>query len=122
EMISGGMECMIGVKRDPLFGPIVAVGLGGIFVEILGDVSLRQAPVDRKEALEMIRSLRGYPLLSGARGGVPVDVEALAEMVAKISLMACAEDTLAELDINPVFVLENGAVAVDAIAIRSEIA
>ncbi len=120
EMVSGGVECMIGVKRDPLFGPLVAVGLGGIFVEILGDISLRQAPVDRGEAMEMVRSLRGYSLLAGVRGSTPVDVEALAEMVSKISLMACAEETLAELDVNPVFVLEKGAVAVDAIAIRSE--
>ncbi|MDO9508363.1 MAG: acetate--CoA ligase family protein [Thermovirgaceae bacterium] len=120
EMVSDGMECMIGVKRDPLFGPLVAVGLGGIYVEILNDVSIRQAPVDRDEAVRMIRDLRGFPLLAGTRGKPPRDVDALADMVSKISVMACAEDTLGELDVNPVFVLDegNGAVVVDAVVIR----
>lgn len=120
EMILGGVECMIGVRRDPLFGPFVAVGLGGIYVEILHDVSIRRAPVDRNEAVRMIKALRGFPLLSGARGNRPKDVDALADMVAKISLMACAEETLGELDVNPVFVLDDGAgaVIVDAVVIR----
>lgn len=120
EMVSGGVECMIGVRRDPLFGPLVAVGLGGIYVEILNDVSIRRAPVDRKEAVRMIRELRGFPLLAGSRGRTPKDVDALADMVAKISVMACAEETLGELDVNPVFVLDDGsgAVIVDALAIR----
>ncbi len=120
EMVSGGVECMIGVKRDPLFGPLVAVGFGGIYVEILNDVSIRRAPVDRNEAVRMIRALRGFPLLAGSRGKPPKDVDALAEMVAKVSVMACAEETLGELDVNPVFVLDEGegAVIVDAVVIR----
>ena len=120
EMVSGGMECMIGVRRDPLFGPLVAVGLGGIYIEILNDVSIRQAPVDRDEAVRMVRELRGFPLLAGARGKKPGDIDALADMVSKISVMACAEDTLGELDVNPVFVLDEGygAVVVDAVVIR----
>jgi len=120
EMVSGGVECMIGVKRDPLFGPLVAVGFGGIYVEILNDVSIRRAPVDRDEAVRMIRALRGFPLLAGSRGKSLKDVEALAEMVAKVSVMACAEETLGELDVNPVFVLDEGegAVIVDAVVIR----
>lgn len=122
EMVPYGMECMIGVRRDPLFGPLIAVGLGGIYVEILNDVSIRKAPVDRDEAVRMIRSLRGFPLLSGTRGKPPRDVNALAEMVERISLMACAEDTLGELDVNPVFVLDegSGAVVVDAVVIRRQ--
>ena len=120
EMVTGGMECMIGVRRDPLFGPLVAVGLGGIYIEILNDVSIRQAPVDKDEAVRMVRELRGFPLLAGARGKKPGDIDALADMVSKISVMACAEDTLGELDVNPVFVLDEGygAVVVDAVVIR----
>jgi len=120
EMVTGGAECMIGVKRDPVFGPFVAVGLGGIYVEILKDLSLRHAPVDSEEARRMIASLRGFPLLSGARGSAPKDIDALAEMVSRVSLMALAEEGLAELDINPVLVLDHGkgAIAVDAAAIR----
>ncbi len=120
EMVTGGVECMIGVKRDPVFGPFVAVGLGGIYVEILKDLSLRHAPVDVEEARRMIASLRGFPLLSGARGSTPKDTDALAGMVSRVSLMALAEESLAELDINPVFVLDEGggAVAVDAAAVR----
>jgi acyl-CoA synthetase (NDP forming) len=122
EMVPYGMECMIGVRRDPLFGPLIAVGLGGIYVEILNDVSIRKAPVDRDEAVRMIRALRGFPLLSGTRGKPPRDVNALAGMVSRISLMACAEDTLGELDVNPVFVLDegSGAVVVDAVVIRRQ--
>ena len=120
EMVTGGVECMIGVKRDPVFGPFVAVGLGGIYVEILKDLSLRHAPVDSEEARLMITSLRGFPLLSGARGSAPKDIDALAEMVSRVSLMSLAEESLAELDINPVLVLDEGegAIAVDAAAIR----
>ncbi len=120
EMVTGGVECMIGVKRDPVFGPFVAVGLGGIYVEILKDLSLRHAPVDSEEARLMITSLRGFPLLSGARGSAPKDIDALAEMVSRVSLMSLAEESLAELDINPVLVLDQGkgAIAVDAAAIR----
>jgi acyl-CoA synthetase (NDP forming) len=103
-----------------VFGPFVAVGLGGIYVEILKDLSLRHAPVDSEEARRMIASLRGFPLLSGARGSAPKDIDALAEMVSRVSLMALAEEGLAELDINPVLVLDHGkgAIAVDAAAIR----
>lgn len=122
EMVSGGVEFMIGIKRDPLFGPLIAVGLGGIYVEILKDVSIRHAPVDREEALRMISALRGFPLLSGSRGKEPKDVEALAEMVSAVSLMAVAEASLSELDVNPVFVLGEGkgVVAADAVVIRIE--
>ena len=120
EMVTGGVECMIGVIRDPVFGPLVAVGLGGSYVEVLQDLSLRHAPVDRAEARGMISSLRGFPLLSGARGRTPKDIDTLAAMVSDISLMALAERSLAELDVNPVFVLDRGegAVAVDAVVIR----
>ncbi|WP_286933215.1 MULTISPECIES: acetate--CoA ligase family protein [Aminobacterium] len=120
EMVKGGMECIVGVKRDPVFGPIVAVGLGGIYVEVLSDVSLRHAPVDEKEALCMIKKLKGYGFLSGARGQRHRDVEALAKIVSKVSQLACIEEDLLELDINPVFVMPEGegAIAADALVIR----
>ena len=122
EMVKGGFECIVGVKRDPVFGPVVAVGLGGIYVEVLGDVSLRHAPIKEDEALRMIRELKGYPFLSGARGRKPRDITALAKVVSRVSVLAEVEKNLAELDINPVFVMEEGkgVVAADALVVRKE--
>lgn len=120
EMVQGGVECMIGVRRDPVFGPMVAVGLGGIFVETLKDVRLRHAPVDEDMALEMIRGLKGYPLLKGVRGALPRDEMALARAVSAVSRMACVEEDLLELDVNPLFVMVEGegVVAADALVVR----
>ena len=120
EMVSGGQECIVGVRRDPLFGPVIAVGLGGVFVEVLRDVSFRLAPVDRKTVLQMLEELKGLPLLRGARGNPPRDIEALASLVEAVSRMALSEPDLVELDVNPVMVLEEGrgAVAVDALIVR----
>jgi acyl-CoA synthetase (NDP forming) len=120
EMVSDGAECMIGVKRDPLFGPVVVAGLGGIYVEILQDLALRHAPVDRKTALAMLADLKGYPLLTGARGRSRLDIESLAETIVRISALACNEENLQELDVNPIFVFEQGegVKAVDAVVIR----
>lgn len=120
EMVSGGQECIVGVRRDPLFGLVVAVGLGGVFVEVLKDVSLRLAPVDRRTVMEMLGELKGLPLLEGARGNPPRDIEALASLVEAVSRMALNEPDLLELDVNPVMVLEEGlgVVAVDALIIR----
>lgn len=120
EMVSGGLEFFVGVKRDPLFGPMVLLGLGGIYVEVLKDFSMRKAPVSVKTALKMIRELRGFPLLEGVRGGVPRDQEALAEAVSRISFLAVNEDLLGELDVNPLFVMPKGkgVVAADALALR----
>jgi len=122
EMVEGGLECMIGAKKDPVFGPIIAVGLGGIYVEVLGDVALRRCPVDEKEAWEMVRSLKGFPLLAGARGSAKRDISALADMTRRISELAYVEKDLKELDVNPVIVLDegHGAVAVDALALRGK--
>ena len=121
EMVRGGFECIVGVKRDPVFGPMIAVGLGGIYVEVLGDVSLRHGPVDEEEALNMIRQLKGYSFLSGTPGRKPRDVRALARIVSRVSRLAVAETELLELDINPVFVLEEGkgAVAADALVVKA---
>lgn len=118
EMVQGGAEAFIGVKRDPVLGPFVAVGLGGIFVEILKDVVLRPAPVSVAEAEAMIGQLKALPILKGARGRPPLDVRALAEAVATVSRLAAACPALAELDLNPVLVRAEGqgVVVLDALA------
>ncbi len=112
--IRGAQEVLIGVARDPQFGPVVAVGLGGIYTELLRDVALRVALVDEEEALEMVRSLKGYGILAGARGRPPCDLEALARMVARVSELPFLYPEIAEIDLNPVFVSSAGAVAGDA--------
>lgn len=108
-MLDAGLEVITGVNNDPQFGPMVMIGLGGIFVEIFKDVTLYPAPLNKNEALNMIRKLKGYPLLNGYRGGTKYDVDALAEFIVNIAQFACQnKDELKELDINPVFVYEQG--------------
>ncbi len=119
-MIEGGVETIAGIKRDPVFGPIVVFGMGGIFVEIYRDVSLRAAPFGVETAREMIREIVGYPLLVGARGRAPADVEALARSLALLSEYGERYgDELDSLDINPLIVLPKGqgVVAVDALVV-----
>lgn len=109
EMVSGGLEAIVGVRWDERFGPMVMLGLGGIFVEVLKDVSLRLAPVDEEEALSMIRELKAAKMFSGFRGSPPRDVRALSRVVADVSRLAHElGQSLVELDINPLFVLEEG--------------
>jgi succinyl-CoA synthetase beta subunit len=118
EMAPAGQEIVIGGLRDPQFGPLVMVGLGGIFVEILKDVSFRICPVTRADAEEMLGELQGAALLDGARGRKPVSRAAIVDALMKIGgegglLMTHAQD-IAEADINPLIVSETAAVAVDA--------
>jgi len=118
EMVKGGIEAILGVTNDALFGPAVMFGLGGIFAEVLKDVAFRLAPVTPAVAREMIAEIKGYPLLTGARGKAPADVDALADTIVKLSALAMdLEQDLAELDINPLFVMEKGkgVVAADAL-------
>ncbi len=115
-----GVECIVGVQRDPAFGPVVMLGLGGVFVEVLGDVSFRTAPLTPAMAMNMIGELRGRELLFGARGRPRADVGALAELLVRVSEFAVAAgDSLESLDINPVLVRPEGrgAVALDALVI-----
>ena len=107
-----GREVIIGGKRDPQFGAIVLFGLGGIFVEIMKDVSLRIAPIDKHEALAMIKEVKGYPILAGARGQKPVALEKLAELVSSVSRLI-SENDIQELDLNPVFVNDRECLPVD---------
>jgi acyl-CoA synthetase (NDP forming) len=109
EMVAGGTEVILGVNNDPLFGPAVMAGFGGIFAEVLRDVSFRLAPVALSEAHAMLRELRAFPILDGARGRPKADVEALAQAIVRLSALAVdLGDALAELDINPLFVLPAG--------------
>lgn len=122
-MISAGVEVIVGVNSDPQFGPMVLCGLGGVFVEVFQDVALYPAPLNKGEALEMIRSLKGYKMLSGYRGGPKCDVDALAELIVRISDYAAAnKDTLCEMDLNPVIVHEEGCGAeiADALIIKKK--
>jgi acyl-CoA synthetase (NDP forming) len=114
-MIAGGVETVIGVKRDPVFGPVVMFGLGGVYVEVLKDVTLRLAPVDRAGAMAMIRGIKGFALLAGARGKSPVDLDALAEAIVVLSRFGAAHPEVASAEINPFIALPAGGVAVDAL-------
>jgi acyl-CoA synthetase (NDP forming) len=119
-MITDGVETILGVKRDPVFGPVVMFGLGGIFVEVMKDVALRIAPFGIEEARAMIRQIQGFPLLDGARGRPKADVEALAQALSRLSLYAAAQgDRLDSIDINPFIVRPagKGALAVDALVV-----
>ncbi|KAA0182636.1 acetate--CoA ligase family protein [Cupriavidus gilardii] len=108
-MLGGGIELIAGISRDPVFGPVVMVGMGGIYAEVLRDVALQPAPVSEEQAQAMIRSLRLYPLLDGARGQAPADIEAAARTVARLSDFACRHrDQVAEIDLNPILVRPRG--------------
>jgi len=114
EMVEGGVEMLVGVAHDPLFGPVVAVGAGGTIVELLRDVSVRISPISDLDAQEMVRSLGTFPLLDGFRGAPKSDVAALEEVILRIGALAENHPSVAEMDCNPVKVLPSGAVIVDA--------
>lgn len=107
-MLSEGIEVMIGVTHDPLFGPLIAFGLGGIHVEILGDVQFRITPLTDHDASEMVRGIKGYRLLTGYRGHAPADVAALEEVLLRISRLVEDIPEITELDLNPIFALAPG--------------
>jgi acetate---CoA ligase (ADP-forming) subunit beta len=109
-----GTEVIIGMTRDPQFGPAIMFGLGGVWVELLTDVSIRIAPLRRGDASEMIRELKGYKLLQGYRGNPKVDTDSLEDWLLKISDLAMQNPAIKELDINPVFAYPSGVIAVDA--------
>jgi acetate---CoA ligase (ADP-forming) len=116
EQVTGGKEVLIGVQRDPSFGPIVVFGMGGIYVEVLRDVTFRLAPLRALSAQHMVESVKAYPLLKGVRGEPPSDVAALTEAIERVSQFAVEVPEVVELDINPMIVRAQGkgAVAVDA--------
>lgn len=109
-----GLEVIAGGLEDQTFGPAVMFGLGGIFAEVLRDVSFRVAPLRDRDAEEMVREIQGYPLLSGARGQAPLDLESIFELLLSISQLVTDHTEIQELDLNPVRVYEDGLLALDA--------
>jgi acyl-CoA synthetase (NDP forming) len=115
-----GAEVIVGATRDPQFGPVIMFGLGGVFVEVLKDVAFRIVPVERRDAYEMIKEVKGYPVLEGVRGQKGKDIEALADIILKVSNLVTENEVIRELDLNPIFVFERGASVVDARMILSQ--
>jgi acetyltransferase len=121
EMVSGGFELIAGVVNDVVFGPVVVVGAGGIYAELLRDTVCRLAPFDEETAREMLDELKCRPILDGARGRPPLDAGAAAKALAALSQFAWrSRDTVGEIDINPLFVLPTGVVAADALIVLRE--
>ena len=114
KMALPGTEVIVGSSKDPQFGPVIMFGLGGIFVELLKDVSFRVIPVEQRDAQEMIKEIKGYPLLQGYRGKEPANISALVEIILKISKLIEENPHIKELELNPIFAYRNKAVAVDA--------
>jgi acyl-CoA synthetase (NDP forming) len=114
KMVFQGKEVILGAKRDPSFGPVVLFGLGGIYVEVLKESSLRVAPINRPEAEEMISELKASAILKGVRGERPLDIGALVENLLRLSQLMVDFPEIEGVDINPVRALEKGAIAVDA--------
>ncbi|UCE15287.1 MAG: acetate--CoA ligase family protein [Candidatus Bathyarchaeota archaeon] len=114
EMIPPSTEVIVGATEDPQFGPALMFGLGGIFVEVLKDVSFRIAPITRSDAEEMITEVKGYPILRGYRGQPPADINAIVEILLNTSRLVIDHPEIKELDLNPILVYENGAKTVDA--------
>jgi acyl-CoA synthetase (NDP forming) len=118
EMATGGVETVLGVARDELFGPVLMFGLGGIAVEVFGDVAFRVPPFDRTEAGRMVREVRSFPLLAGTRGRPKADLRALVDAIMKVQRLAVdLANDIAELDINPLLARPDGVVALDALVV-----
>jgi acetyltransferase len=113
-MVPEGQECIAGMIRDAQFGPVIMFGLGGVFVEVLRDVSFRVAPLAAEDVEEMVKEIKGYKLLSGIRGEKPKDIEAIRDIISKLSDIAVDNPEMAEIDLNPVIVHETGASIVDS--------
>jgi acyl-CoA synthetase (NDP forming) len=107
-MLSGGVEVMVGMTRDPLFGPLIAFGLGGIHVEVVADLQFRLAPLTDRDATEMVRAIKGYQLLQGYRGQPAMDLTAIEEVLLRISQLVEAIPAISEIDLNPIFALPEG--------------
>ena len=113
-MVLQGTEIIIGMMKDPNFGPVVMFGLGGIFVEVLKDISFRILPIEERDAGEMITGIKGYEILKGARGNSPRDIQAIKEVLLKVSKLTTENPEISEIDLNPIFVFEKGLQVVDA--------
>jgi len=114
KMAPPGVEVIVGMSKDPQFGPVLMFGLGGILVEVLKDVSFRIVPVTERDAREMIREIKGYPVLEGYRGQKPASIPALEKLIVKVSQFVEKNPQIKELDLNPIFAYPDKVVAVDA--------
>jgi len=113
-MIPKATEIIIGMMKDPHFGPVIMFGLGGIFVEVLKDISFRILPIEERDAEEMINEIKGSKILKGVRGEGPKDIKAIKNLLLKISQLALENPEISEIDLNPVFVFEKGLQVIDA--------
>ena len=122
KMYPSDVEVIVGMTKDPQFGPAIMFGLGGIFVEVLKDVSFRIVPVNEEDAREMIQEIKAYPILAGVRGKEQRDIDAIVKIILKVSELVSRYEQINQLDLNPIFVYEKGrgAVAVDARIILEE--
>ena len=116
ELVTGGVETVIGMTRDEVFGPAVMFGLGGVFVEVLKDVTFRVPPFDEAQARAMVASIRGHALLRGARGRPAVDIDGIVAAIMSLQHLALdLGDDILELDVNPLLARSDGVVALDAL-------
>lgn len=113
-MVPQGTEIIIGMMKDPHFGPVIMFGLGGIFVEVLKDISFRILPIEERDTREMITEIKGYEILKGTRGKPPRDIKAIEEVLMKVSKLTIENPEINEIDLNPVFVFNKGLHVVDA--------
>jgi len=113
-MIPKATEIIIGMMKDPHFGPVAMFGMGGIYVEVLKDVSFRIIPLEERDAKEMITEIKGYEILKGIRGEPPRDIQAIEEVLMKVSKLTTENPEINEIDLNPIFVFEKGLQVVDA--------
>jgi len=114
KMARPGVEVIMGMTKDPQFGPVLMFGLGGVFVEVLKDVAFRIVPLEPRDARQMIRDIQGFPVLEGFRGQEPADLAALEDMLMRLSAFVEEHPEIQELDLNPIFAYKDGALAVDA--------
>jgi acyl-CoA synthetase (NDP forming) len=119
-MAPPGTEVIVGATTDPQFGPVMMFGLGGVFVEVMKDVAFRIVPLEERDAHQLVREIKGFPLLEGARGTEPADLDALESLILKVSEVVNANPEIAELDLNPIFASPNGAMAADAHIVLAE--
>jgi len=118
-MAKPGIEVIMGMIKDPSFGPVIMFGLGGVFVEVLQDVAFRIVPIEKSDAADMINEIKGRKLLEGYRGQEPANVACLQQMLLKLSDLVNTTPEIEEIDMNPVFAYKDGAVVVDARIILS---
>ena len=119
-MVNGGVEMILGAKTDPVFGPVVMAGLGGVFTEVFGDVTFRKAPINPATARDMLEELKGASILHGARGKRPVDIDALAAALSNLSVFAAAHgDAIESVEMNPVRAMHDSVLALDALIVKN---